>query len=199
MNAQQLKFLVRRLEASNQEYMRVLSEQHVLIQIQGSVLMAQAWAWAQSELDRGRPEVVDEAIQAWDALAAVGRVWKARAEKAEEQFGVLLEGLESCGWPCRLVELPVERQLAECRDRARDTKKEAALRETAEAQPAIAKAEGDEWRARSERAETELREVLSVLEGGGPATETLFALAQRGTAKKIRALLGLTLAPEVGS
>lgn len=74
MNAQQLKFLVRRLEASNQEYMRVLSEQHVLIQIQGSVLMAQAWAWAQSELARGRPEVVDEAIQAWNALAAVGRL-----------------------------------------------------------------------------------------------------------------------------
>ena len=57
----------------------------------------------------------------------------------------------------------------------------------------------DRVRTRSERAETELREVLSVLEGGGPATETLFALAQRGTAKKIRALLGLTLAPEVGS
>lgn len=35
----------------------------------------------------------------------------------------------------------------------------------------------------------EAREILETLEGGGPAAETLFMLASRGTAKKIRELL----------
>lgn len=45
------------------------------------------------------------------------------------------------------------------------------------------------YRSRAEKAEAELREILTTLEGGGPVAETMFMLASRGTAKKIRELL----------
>lgn len=46
------------------------------------------------------------------------------------------------------------------------------------------------YRERALDAEAELREILKTLSSLGPATETLLALAQRGTLKRIKTLLG---------
>lgn len=97
--------------------------------------------------------------------------WKARAEKAEAERD------EARAEAARLADL--HRRCEAYDDQSGPSC--VVLRVRAEK----AEAERDEARA-------ELRDVLAILEGDGPAMEVLIALAERGTAKKIRSILNAT-------